>query len=162
MNKLLIIILSLGIAASAAAQPKIGGPARQSTRINRGGGYTGGKPNVTVVVPAYPVNPYYGLGYRNFYGPRLGLGFGYSPYYDPFYYDRYDRRPSQLDLAIDDIKEEYNYKISSVKDDKSLTKDERKQKVRDLKHEREDAIIEAKKSYYNKKDQAKKADEDAE
>jgi hypothetical protein len=150
MNKLLIILFSLGLTVSASAQPKIGGTVRQGTII-RGDGYKT-RPNVTVVVPAYPINPYR-FGYRPFYGYGA---FGYSPFYDPFYAPRVESRPSQLDLAIEDIKEEYKYKISSVKDDKTLSKDERKQKVRDLKYERDDAIIEAKKRYYQKKDQAEK------
>jgi hypothetical protein len=151
MNKLLIILLFLGLTVNASAQPKIGGTVRQGAIIRDGGYKT--RPNVAVVVPAYPINPYYRFGYRPFYGYGA---FGYSPFFDPFYAPRVESRPSQLDLAIEDIKEEYSYKISSVKDDKTLSKDERKQKVRDLKHERDDAIIEAKKSYYLKKDKADK------
>ena len=156
MNKLLIIMLSLGLALSASAQPKLGGTVRQHSKI-RGGGGT--KSNVIVVAPAYRFNPYYvGLGFRGFYGSPYG--FGYSPFYDPFYHNqRVNEQASQLDLAVEDIKEEYDYKIDAGKDDKSLSKDERKQKVRDLKHERDDAIIEAKKSYYKEKEQARKNQE---
>ena len=152
MYKLILIILSFTFVLKLEAQPKLGGNAQRITSINRGGINNGGKSNVIVVAPApvYRYNPYVGLGYRNFYG----YGFGYRPYYDPFYsYQRVEREPSELDLEIEDIKEEYSFKIDTVKDDKSLSKDERKQKVRDLKHEREDAIIEAKKQYYKKKEQ---------
>jgi len=138
MKKLLIVLLSIGFILGAAAQPKIGG-------TFRGGGSVGGghyvRPRVTVVAPYTYVSPYYGFG--------LGYGFGYSPFYDPFYrYPRYQSQPSQLDLQIEDIKNDFKYQISTVKHDKSLAKDVRKQKVRDLKHEREDAILDAKKSYY--------------
>jgi hypothetical protein len=144
-------MLSLGLAVSASAQPKLGGMARRgfsapNVRSNP-------KTNVTVIVPSYRFNPYYGgLGYRSMYGFASPYAFGYSPFADPFYpSQRVVAEPSPLDLAIDDIKEEYNYRIDNAKDDKNLSKDERKQLVRDLKHQREDAIIEAKKNYYQKK-----------
>ena len=141
MKKLLVILFSLVLTVGVSAQPKIGGGFR--------GGYSGGgnvhyiRPRVTVVAPYAPIYPYYGYG--------AGLGFGYSPFYDPFYGQRYQARPTQLDLQIEDIKNDYSYKIATVKDDKSLTKDERKQKVRDLKHEKDQEIIDAKKSYYSPK-----------
>lgn len=129
MKKLLVIVLALGLVSGASAQ-KVRGNIR------------GLAPRTTIVrvVPAYP---YYGYGFGYRYSPF------YSPFYDPFYaFPRQESRPSELDLQIEDIKNEYSYKISTAKDDKTLSKDERKQKVRDLKHEREDAIIEAKKNYY--------------
>jgi hypothetical protein len=149
MKKLLVIMFSLVLALSAEAQPKIGGAFRGG-KINPGvgGGIHYVRPRVTVVAPYASIYPYsgFGLGY--------GLAYGYSPFYDPFYH-RYDSRPTQLDLQIEDIKDEYKYKISSVKKDKSLTKDERKQKVRDLKHEREQEIIDAKKIYYSNRDNSR-------
>ncbi|MDQ6812704.1 MAG: hypothetical protein M3040_03030 [Bacteroidota bacterium] len=147
MKKLLVILFSLGVALGAAAQPKIGG--------FRGGSYGGAyvRPRVTVIAPVAPIYPYYGYGYGLGYGYGSRFGFGYSPFNDPFYNQRrVEERPSQLDLQIEDIKNEYGYKIDNVKDDKSLTKDERKQKVRDLKHEKDKEIIDAKKNYYEAKD----------
>src|SRR3954454_1337485 len=142
MKKLLIVLLSVGFTLGAAAQPKIGGGFSGGAGIVRGGGHYV-RPRVTVVAPYTYISPYYGLGY----------GFGYSRFYDPFYrYPRFQSQPSQLDLQIEDIKNDFQYQISSVKHDKSLAKDVRKQKVRDLKHEREDAIIEAKKNYYKAKE----------
>lgn len=141
MKKLLIVLLTIGLVSGAAAQPKIGGGFR-------GGNFGGGgvhylRPQVTVIAPYAYSRPYYGLHY----------GYGYSPFYSPFYRSqRFAERPSQLDLQIEDIRNEYSYQISSIKHDKSLAKDERKQKVRDLKHQREDAIIEAKKQYYKAED----------
>lgn len=147
MKKLLVILFSLGLAVGATAQPKIGGGFRGG--FSGGGGVHYVRPRVTVIAPVAPMYPYYG------YGLGLGYGYGYSPFYDPFYRQRYEGRPSQLDLQIEDIKNDYRYQISSVKHDKSLSKDERKQKVRDLKHQREDEIINAKKNYYQAKDDKK-------
>lgn len=142
MKKLLVVLLSIGMILGASAQPKIGGGFRGGS-IGRGGGVHYVRPRVTVIAPYTYVSPYYGLGF----------GFGYSPFYNPYYgYPRYQSRPSQLDLQIDDIKSDFSYRISTVKHDKSLAKDERKQKVRELKHEREEAIIEAKKNYYAQKE----------
>lgn len=148
MKKLLVLLFSLGTTLGATAQPKIGGGFR-------GGSYGGGthyvRPRVIVIAPVAPIYPYYGYGLGYGYGSRFG--FGYSPFNDPFYYQRRsEEKPSQLDLQIEDIKSEYDYKIDNVKDDKSFSKDERKQRVRDLKHERDQEIIEAKKSYYSAKD----------
>ena len=142
MKKLLIVLLAIGLTSGGSAQPKIGSGFR-------GGSIRGGtvhtRPQVTVVVPYAYVSPYYRFGY--------GYGNRYSPFYDPFYqYPRAQQKPSPLDLQIEDIKNDYSYKISSAKHDKSLTKDERKQRVRDLKHEREDVIIEAKKNFYKADD----------
>jgi hypothetical protein len=148
MKQLIIIFLSVGLTLGATAQPKIGGTYRGGS-IRSGGGVKYVRPRVTVI-PPYAYAP----GFRNYYG----FGFRNSPFYDPFYdpfyrSQRFQSRPSQLDLAIEDIKEDYEYQIDSVKDDKTLTKDERKQKVRDLKHLRENAISDAKKNYYKEKDE---------
>jgi hypothetical protein len=128
MKKLLVILFSLGVTFTATAQPKIGGGFHG--RVYSGGGAQYVRPHVTVIAPYAPVYPYYGFGLGLGYGSRFG--YGYSPFNDPFYYQRnnYRRnsRPSQLDLQIEEINNEYAYKISSVKDDKSIPKDERKQK----------------------------------
>lgn len=142
MKKILIILFTLGLTLGASAQ-KIGSAgARVGSIRGGGGGFKGGstivRPRVTVIAPYAPMYPYYGFGY----------GLGYSPFYNPFYYNRPIERPTELDLQIDDIKNEFKFKISTVRKDKNLSKDERKQQIRDLKHQREDAIIEAKKLYY--------------
>jgi len=137
MKKSLLMLLAIGLTLGASAQPKIGGGFRG------GGGVHYTRPHITVVSPYTYVRPYYGLGF----------GYGYSPFYDPFYrYQRFSSRPSELDLQIEDIRNDYDYQISSVKHDKTLAKDERKQKIRDLKHQKEDEIIEAKKEYYKASD----------
>lgn len=148
MKKLLVILFSLGVTLSAAAQPKIGSGFRGgNSGVRGGGGVHYVRPRVTVIAPVAPMYPYYGYGL----GMGYGFGYGYSPFYDPFYDLRGQARPSQLDLEIADIKNDYKYQISSVKHDKSLSKDERKQKVRDLKHQRDDEMINAEKDYYKAK-----------
>lgn len=140
MKKLLVILCLLGVTMGALAQPKIGTGFRGNVGFGDRGhaGVHYVRPRVTVIAPYAPVYPYYGYGF----------GMGYSPFYDPFYNRRVEARPSQLDLEIADIKNDYDYQISTVKHDKSLSKDERKQKVRDLKHQKDDEIIQAKKHYY--------------
>ena len=143
MKKLLIILLSLGLVSGVSAQ-KIGSRGQHIGKINKIERRPV-KPHVTVIAPVYPYAYGRGMGY--------GFGYRYSPFYDPFYSPRVvHERPTQLDLQIEDIKNEYDYRIDTAKDDKSLTKDQRKQLVRDLKHEREDKIIEAKKIYYGAED----------
>ncbi len=149
MKKLLIILFSIGLTFGASAQPKISGGFKGGSIRGGGGVYV--RPRVTVVAP-YAFAPAYGyFGYGGFYRSPF-----YDPFYDPFYRNqRFQSRPSQLDLQIEDIKEDFQYQIDTVKDDKSLTKDERKQRVRDLKHQREDAISEARKNYYKEADDKK-------
>lgn len=126
------MLFALALILGASAQPKIGGGFR-------GGGAHYIRPRVTVIAPYSYARPYYGSGF----------GYRYSPFYDPFYrYQQYQARPSRLDLQIEDIKNDYSYQISTVKHDKNIPKDERKQKVRDLKHERDEAVTQAKRDYF--------------
>lgn len=150
MKALLVILFSVGLTLGVTAQPKIGGGFRGGVSSGSGGHYV--RPRVTVIAPIAPMYPHYG------YGLGLGYGYRYSPFYDPFYSQRFESRPTELDLQIEDIKNDYDYQISSVKHDKSLAKDERKQKVRDLKHQRDDEIIDAKKNYYKAKDDKKEVE----
>ena len=95
-------------------------------------------------------------GRRRYYHPHtriiVGLGAGYySPYYYPFYYPPYDygyRRPSRLELKIEDIRADYQDKIYSVRHDKSISKSERKATIHQLKSDRELAIHDAQRNYY--------------
>lgn len=155
MKNLIIILLSSGLAFGVSAQPKLGVISQNigAGIKSNGGNIHSGTKSVIVMAPAYRYNPYAGIRYRNYYAPRFG--FGYPAIYDPFYLpqQQIERQPTELDLAIEEIKEEYDYRIDTVKEDKALSKDVRKQKVRDLKHQRADAIIEAKKLYYYEKDQ---------
>ena len=125
MKKLMIIMLALGITAAASAEKTV-------VRSGHfGGGYY--RPRTTVVVG----------GYSPFYRPYY---YGYNPYLYPTYYQSY--RPTKLDLQIQDIKNDYDDKISSVRMDDSLSGKQRREKVRDLKHERDQAVTDAQKNYY--------------
>jgi hypothetical protein len=144
MKKLLVLLLVMGVAFGAYAQAK----------INRGGAIRSFRPRTTIIAVA-PVLPYYSMGY----GARYGYRFSpfYDPFYDPFYSSqRFESKPSELDLEIEDIKNDFDYKIDNVKDDEALSKQDKKQRVRDLKHQRDDAIIEAKKKFYSKDDSSSK------
>ncbi|MDR3711264.1 MAG: hypothetical protein P4L51_00490 [Puia sp.] len=148
MKKLLIIALSFGLAFSASAQ----------RGHFSGGGYRGGYVHYSAPVRVYGglgyYNPWYGYGMGYGFGLGYGFGFGYglgwSPYwgypYAPYYQDRY--MPSRLALQVEDIKNDYKERIASTKDNKSLTGKERRTAVRQLKHDRDAAIIEAKRNYY--------------
>lgn len=87
----------------------------------------------------------YGGGfYSPFYSPfAWGFGYGY-PY--PYYAAPY--RPTKLDMQVMDIKNDYADRISSVKMDKDLSGRERRQEVRKLKRERDQAVYDAKRNYY--------------
>ena len=139
MKKLLLIFgLSLLLATGVSAQ-----------RFYHGGGGFYGRPRVSVGVgigpyfPAYPLygySPYFGYppyGYGNPYGYSNGYGYGYS-------------RPTKLDLQIRDIRADYNERIYQVKHDKSVKRKERKKLVHELEHERDKAIIQAQRDYYEK------------
>src|SRR5437868_5036385 len=112
MKKLLIICCSLMIAVAASAQ--------------RGHGH---------------IRPSMG------YYPRVGVAMSFSPFYNPYYSPFYPygvyptyvlpHRPSALELRIEDIKNDYKEKIWAVKHDDGLTRKQRRQEVRRLKHERD-------------------------
>lgn len=90
--------------------------------------------------------PYYGgFGYR----PYWGYNALYNPYYGYGYGYRYAVRPSKLDLNIEEINNDYSDQISDVRHDKSISGSERRSQIRDLRHERNDRIIQAKKDYYH-------------
>jgi len=120
MKKVSIVLFSIIMALSASAQKRV------------------------VVHPVMPVgprvvyyhpyfwHPYYGFNYAWYYGPR--------PYY---YY-----HPTKLERQIVDIENEYSDRIYSVRQDNSLTHHERRAKIRELRHERNDAINDAKRNYY--------------
>lgn len=149
MKKMWVLVIVIGIGSAAAAQPKIN---RDGVRNLQP------RTKVVRVVPSYPirimpVRPYYGLGYG------LGLGYGmrssfYSPFYGNSFYEprRVEYTPSELQLELDDIENEFSYQISSARKDKSVSGKERREKIRELRHRKEDAIIEAKKAYLKRDD----------
>jgi len=137
MKNILMMILGLGLTLGAtAAQPKL---------ANGGGRFIGGSrpAKVIVVRPSYGYYPYRFGYYNPFYSPFYGYGAYYSPY-------AFQRTPSKLDLEIDQINNDYHHEIAEVRHDKTLSKSERKDKIRDLRHEKQSSIIDAKKGYYEK------------
>lgn len=128
MKKLLIITFSFFIVMGAFAQHAV---------IRGGGHYI--RPRVSVGIGAYV--PLY---------PAYGYGFGYGPFYPypPTY--AYPHRPTKLEMNIEDIKNDYQDRIWSAKHDDSLTRKQRRQKVHELKHERDQAILDAKRNYYKR------------
>jgi len=125
--KTIIIALMLAVTVSAAnAAP--GGPGGR-------GGYHGGT-RVIISGGGY-YNPYYSP-----FGLYYGLGYPYYPY------GAVAARPSKLDMQVADIKNDYADRIESVRLDRSLTGKERRVKIREFRRERDDAVLEAKSSYY--------------
>ena len=123
----LIIVCALGLTLSASAQ------------------------KVIRVAPHYYPRTHVAVGVG------LGYGYGYYPYwgYSPFYgyppYYGYNySRPSKLDLEIQDIRNDYKDRIWSARHDSSLSRKDRRAKVHELKHERDQEILDAKKNYYKK------------
>ena len=125
MKKLWIILMATGLALSVSAQK------------SRYGG-----------------RPYYGRSRvvisSGVYSPYFSYGYGYPFYSYPYDY-YYGGRPTKLELKIEDIKNDYGDKIWSARHDKSLPGKERRKNVHLLKHERDQAIIQAKRDYYKMK-----------
>jgi hypothetical protein len=123
MKKLLIIVAVLGLTAAANAQHVVGRYHYARPRVYTGGYYA-------------PFYPYY---------------YGYSPFYPypPFGYpNNYDSRPSKMSLKIEDIRNDYQDKIWSARHDTNLPRKERRQKVHELKHQRDQEIADLKRNYY--------------
>lgn len=129
-------MLALGITLSALA----GGP------VVVGGGHINGGGHTTVIVTRPYIYGSYGLGMGYGYSPFYSPYYGYNPFYSPF---AYRQRPSKLDLDIEQIRNDYSHNIADVRHDKTLPATERRAKIRDLRHERNNTIIEAEKSYYH-------------
>lgn len=131
MKRVLIISLAVMLAGSVSAQK-----VRVRDRDDRF--YARPRVSVGIGLGAYPLfNPYYPYYW---YGPAYGYPYGYyRPYHE-----------SRLDIQIEQIRNDYQDRIWSVRHDNSLSRSERKQKVHSLKHERDDAILQARKDYYNR------------
>jgi hypothetical protein len=129
---LLIAIFSIGLAFSASAQ-------RGHIAGHIGGYYGGGH----YYAPAY-VGVGFGYGYPFF--PYYGL---YGPWYAyPPYYYGYGAMPSRLAAQVQTIKDDYSQQIKAAKQDKAMTHKQRRERVRELKSERDATIIQARKDYF--------------
>lgn len=71
----------------------------------------------------------------------------YGPYAYPYYYG-WHGRASQLTQNVQGIRNDYADRIYSVKHDTRISHKERRQKVRELKREREKAIQDEIMNYY--------------
>jgi hypothetical protein len=131
MKKTLIILLSLGLAYGASAQ-------RGGHAIVRGGIGYHYYPRTYVGV---------GLGYGFYpWGYPYGLYGPWGPY--PGWYYGYGAMPSRLALQVEDIKNDYSAQIKEVRHDKTLDRKDRRAKIDQLKHDRDAAIIQARRDYY--------------
>jgi hypothetical protein len=134
MKKLVVMVIALGLVFGASAQYKRTGPRNV-------------RPGKTVIVRTYPsISPFYGYG-RGYYGysPLYGyspFGYGFNNGYMP------QNRPTKLDLEVEDIKNEYQDRIKSVRLADDLSRKEKRQKVQELKSMRDKLITETKKNYY--------------
>jgi hypothetical protein len=128
MKTVLIAICALGLTLSASAQKVVRVAPHPRTHVSVGVGFGAG-------YGYYPYAPYW-------YNPW----YAYPP--GPGYYR--SARPSKLDLEIQDINNDYKDKIWSARHDESLSRKQRRQAVHDLKHQRDNEILQAKKDYYKR------------
>lgn len=129
MKKLFVILLLSGVAFSASAQ-------------HSRGGHRAVRSHVSVGIGSHST---YGLGYGN---NRYN---SYNSPFNTFPSRSYNyNRPSQLDLNIQDIENEYRDRIWSVKNDKALSRKQRKENIRALRYEKEKTIIDARRNYYKR------------
>lgn len=138
MKKLFIILFSLGLAFGASAQRGFG----HGGVVVGGHGYYGGGWGY----PRTYVGVGFGLGY-----PWWGWGYGwYGPWYGgyPGYYYGYGAMPNQLELQVRDIKNDYDQQIKDVRHDKALSRKERRDKIDQLKIDRDNAIVQARHDYF--------------
>jgi hypothetical protein len=135
MKKIMIVVLMLGATFAASAQ--------RHTPIRGGHGHYI-RPRVSVGVGfGYPVYPY------GYYSPYYGY-----PYGGPAY--GYNYRPSGLNLQIQEIRNDYRHLIRDARHDKSVSRSDRRAKISSLKHDRDEAVIQAQKDYYNKLQQRRR------
>lgn len=95
-------------------------------------------------------------GYYHTYRPRVyvspfsyGLSYGYPYYGYPYGFDPNYRgvMPYKLALQIESIKDDYKNRIKEVRMDKSLSHSQRRQEIRNLKTERDEDIVNAKRNF---------------
>ena len=126
----LIIVCALGLSLHASAQKVVRVAPHYYPRIPRSG--------ISVGV---------GLGAWGPYSPYYSPYYGYPPYYGY----GYNSRPTKLDLEIQDIRNDYKDRIWSARHDESLSRKAKRQKVHELKSERDYGILQAKKDYYKRR-----------
>ena len=134
-------MLSLGLAVGASAQRGFHGG---GGAIGHGGYYHGYAHPRTYVGVGFGLGYPWGWGYYPYgwYGPW------YAPY--PPYYYGYGAMPNQLELQVRDIKNDYAAQIKDVKHNKALSRKERRDKVDQLKIDRDNAIVQARHDYFDR------------
>ncbi|MDP4283726.1 MAG: hypothetical protein Q8891_04845 [Bacteroidota bacterium] len=95
-----------------------------------------------VVVPSVGFG--FGYGYPFMGYPYLGYPYPYN-YMSPYYGVR--KMPYNLSLEIQSIKIDYKTKIRNARNDKNLGHSQRRQEIRNLKSERDQAIINAQRNF---------------
>jgi hypothetical protein len=124
MKTLLIILVSITLGLGASAQRK-------------GGFYHAYGPRI-IVAPSVG----FGIGYGYpFFGYPFGYPYGYSNPYG------YRGTPYKLSLQIQSIKVDYKNQIKEARHDKSLSHSQRRQEIRTLKSERDQAILTAQQNF---------------
>lgn len=137
--KTLLITFSLALLA-------LGASAQRKEERHEGEGHEVYRQRL-VVVPSVGFgfgygNPYFGNPY--FGNPYFDYPYGYmSPY--PYYHSR--RMPYKLSLQIQSIKIDYKNKIRNARRDKSISHSQRRAEIRNLKAERDQAIIDAQSNF---------------
>ncbi len=84
----------------------------------------------------------YRRGYAG--GPHMGMSMGVGSYGSSYLTPGYG-----LLLTISEIRFDYAQQIKSTRKDKSISRKERKQKIKELKHERIRSYIDAERDYYS-------------
>jgi len=138
MKKLIVILFSIGLALGASAQ--------RSHSV--GGGHFGGG---IVYQPRIVVGGGFGFGYGYGFGPYWGYPGFYGPWgypYPPYYYGQ-GAMPSRLAVQVNEIKSDYQAQIKSTRHDKTIPRKERRERIKQLKNDRDQAVIQARKDYFN-------------
>jgi hypothetical protein len=125
MKTILIILISIILGLGASAQRKVGY-------------YHVYRPRV-IVSPSVGFG--FGYGYPYFGYPYYGYPYGYSNPYG------YRGTPYKLSLEIQSIKIDYKNQIRDARHNKSLSHSQRREEIRTLKTERDQAILTAQQNF---------------
>ena len=130
MKKVLVILVSITLSLGVSAQRK--------------GGYFHSYAPRVIVAPSFG----YGIGFGY---PFFGYPFFGYPYYgNPYGYGNpYANRgtPYKLSLQIQSIKTDYKNQIRETRHNKSMSHSQRRQEIRSLKTERDQAILTAEQNF---------------
>ena len=130
MKKLIVIMICVGAAFTAAAQ-----------KVVR---------TVPVYHHVYAFRPVYGFGigyYPPFYSPFGYYGLPYGAYYP---YGAVYSKPTRLEREEENIRADYADRIYSVRQDDSLTHKQKREEIRALKKQRDQEIHDLVVSYHQK------------